>query len=329
MTAAALREPFHPRVKDRRRLYPDIRQVGRVAGLAFAALIALPSIAMAADVPAWKPLTWPDLLKRPRPAADATIAYGPAPEQKVDVWLPRSKGPHRTVVMVHGGCWQTGIADRTLMDWVADDLRSHGYAVWNIDYRGVDRAGGGYPGTFADAGAATDALRAHAARFDLDPRRVVAIGHSAGGHLALWLAGRRRLPAGSPLVTRNPLRIARVISLGGLPGLEATAASPDNGCGTDVIAKLVGTPPHFADTSVPRLLPLGVPQDLVNGREDRIIPFRLATDYLAKARDAGDRAELHVVPRTGHVELVAPDTAAWAEARRLIDAAFAGKSARP
>lgn len=313
-------------------MHPTIRSYGhrglwtlwtllRAAALAFAALIALPSPSMAAD-PAWKPLTWPDLLKRARPRADATISYGPAAEQKVDVWVPRGKAPHRTVLMVHGGCWQTGIADRTLMDWVAADLRSHGYAVWNIDYRGVDRTGGGYPGTFADAAAAADALRRHAKQFNLDARKVVAIGHSAGGHLALWLAGRAKLPRESPLATRHPLRIARVISLGGLPDLEATAASPDNGCGTDVIAKLVGVPPRYADTSVPRLLPLGVPQDLVNGREDRIIPFRLATDYLAGARAAGDRAALHTVPNTGHVELVAPETSAWAEARRLIDTAF-------
>ena len=106
----------------------------------------------------WKPLTWPDLTSRPRPAPQATIAYGPAPEQKVDVWLPAGPGPHKTVLMVHGGCWQTGIADRSLMNWLAEDLRARGYAVWNVDYRGIDRAGGGYPGTFADVAAAADAL---------------------------------------------------------------------------------------------------------------------------------------------------------------------------
>lgn len=298
------------------------RRAARFA-LAFLATIALPAGTLAdPPAPAWTPLTWPDLLKRPRPTADATISYGPAAEQKVDVWLPKGPPPHRVVLMVHGGCWQTAIADRTLMDWVAADLRAHGYAVWNVDYRGIDRPGGGYPGTFQDAAAAADALRTHARRFDLDTRRVVAIGHSAGGHLALWLAGRGRLPKGSPLATTAPQAITHVISLGGLPDLEATAASPDNGCGTEVIAKLVGDPPHYADTSVPRLLPLGVAQDLVNGREDRIIPYRMATDYLATAKSKGDRVALHTVPRTGHVELVAPETAAWAEARRLIDAAF-------
>ncbi|KQN93265.1 esterase [Sphingomonas sp. Leaf231] len=273
------------------------------------------------------PLTWADLSARPRPAPDATVAYGTDTMQKVDVWLPAGKGPHRTVLMVHGGCWQTEIADRRLMDWVAGDLRAAGYAVWNIDYRGVDRDGGGYPGTFADAAAAADALRDHAARFALDTSLVVAVGHSAGGHLALWLAARARLPGSSPLATATPLAIAHVVSLGGLPDLEDTAASPDNGCGTRVVARLVGTgrTDPYADTSVPRLLPLGIPQDLVNGREDRIIPLRMATGYVARARAAGDEVALHEVADTGHVELVTPGTPAWSETRRLIAAAFAGK----
>ena len=270
--------------------------------------------------PAFAPLSWDDLTRRPRPTADATIAYGTDHMQKVDVWLPDRRGPHPVVLMVHGGCWQTSIADRTLMDWIAGDLRASGVAVWNIDYRGVDRAGGGYPGTFADAAAAADALRTNAARFGLDLRKVVAIGHSAGGHLALWLAARPRLPQGSPLATATPLPIAHVVSLGGLPDLEATASSPDNGCGTEVVAKLTGG--RYADTSVPRLFPLGVPQDLVNGREDRIIPLRMATDHVARATAAGDRARLHIVPRTGHVELVTPGTAAWTEAKRLTLAAL-------
>lgn len=273
-------------------------------------------------------MTWDDLTSRQRPRSDATVSYGADPMQKVDVWLPEGAGPFKTVLMIHGGCWQTAIADRSLMDWAAADLRDAGYAAWNIDYRGVDRPGGGYPGTFQDAAAAADLLREDAARFHLDMRRIVAVGHSAGGHLALWLAARPKLPATSALAGGNPLRIAHVISLGGLPDLEATAASPDNGCGTEVIGQLVGPktaahPDPYADTSVTRLLPLGVPQDLVAGREDRIIPYRLPVDHAAKARAAGDEVALHTVPETGHVELVSPGSTAWAEARQLIAAAFA------
>jgi acetyl esterase/lipase len=280
--------------------------------------------APAAAAAAFAPLTWDDLTSRPRLKADATIAYGDDHMQKIDVWLPTGPGPHPVVLMVHGGCWQTRIADRSIMDWIAGDLRDDGIAVWNIDYRGVDRAGGGYPGTFSDAAKAADQLAVRAKEYNLDVSRVVAVGHSAGGHLALWLAGRAKLPAASPLHSTAPLPISHVISLGGLPDLEATAASPDNGCGTSVVQKLVGTgrPDPYADTSVPRLFPLGVPQTLVNGREDRIIPYRMATDYIARAQASGDQAELITVPSTGHVELVAPGTAAWTEAKRTIHAAL-------
>ncbi|MEO7679643.1 MAG: alpha/beta hydrolase, partial [Sphingomonas sp.] len=229
-------------------------------------------------------MLWADFISRSRPQPDATVSYGPDDLHKVDVWVPAGAGPFKTVLMVHGGCWQTSVADRGLMSWISADLRDAGYAVWNIDYRGVDRAGGGYPGTFADAAAAADALRANAASFRLDPTRIVAVGHSAGGHLALWLAARHRIAAASVLHAAHPLPIAHVVSLGGLPDLEANAEAEDNGCGTEVIARLVGAasparPDVFADTSVPRLLPLGVPQDLVNGENDAIIPARLGTGY--------------------------------------------------
>lgn len=298
----------------------------RFAFLALAA-VTVPATAQDPTPAAPKLLTWPDLTKRPKPTPDATVDYGPDAMQKVDVWIPQGRGPFPVVLMVHGGCWTSSIADRSLMNWIADDLRKDGIAVWNIDYRGVDLPGGGYPGTFADAAKAADQLAVNAKKFNLDTRHLVAVGHSAGGHLALWLAARRKLPAASALHTANPLRIRHVLSLGGLPDLEATAADPTNGCGTEVVAKLVGpaTPQHndvYADTSVPRLLPLGAMQDLVNGREDHIIPFRMATDYVAKAKAAGDGATLDIIPATGHVELIAPETAAWADTKRLIKEAL-------
>ena len=278
-------------------------------------------------------MKWPALLERERPAPSETISYGDQGMQRVDLWLPEGKGPHPTVLMVHGGCWQTEIADRRIMNWIADDLRKRGIAVWNIDYRGVDREGGGYPGTFADAGAAADALRTHAPKYNLDIAPLVAVGHSAGGHLALWLAARRQrtesplIPQGSPLISADPIRIDTVVSLGGLPDLELAAAPPGSGCGTEVIEKLVGPPTMssrnvFADTSVPRLAPLGVKQVLINGRQDRIIPTEYAFDYERKMRAAGDDVRVRMLDRTGHVELIAPETEAWAAAVEEIEKAL-------
>src|SRR5687767_2479052 len=184
-------------------------------------------------------MKWPALLERERPEPDSTVPYGDDQMQKVDLWLPAGRGPHPTVLMVHGGCWQTEIADRTIMNWIANDLRARGIAVWNIDYRGVDRPGGGYPGTFIDVANAADALRDHAARYRLDTSKVVAIGHSAGGHLALWLAARKNLPRGD-IFNRDPLPLAAAISLGGLQDLELAEQPPGSGCGTEVIGKLIG-----------------------------------------------------------------------------------------
>jgi acetyl esterase/lipase len=278
-------------------------------------------------------MKWPDLLERARPEPDATIAYGPDQMQKADLWLPTGPGPHPTVLMVHGGCWQTEIADRRIMNWIAADLRRRGIAVWNIDYRGVDRDGGGYPGTFADAAAAADALREAAPKYRLDLTPLVAVGHSAGGHLALWLAARRSpaarspgplIPRGSPLTAGDPIAIGTVVSLGGLPDLELAATPPGSGCGIEVIEKLVGPPTLssrnvYADTSVPRLAPLGVRQVLVNGLQDRIIPTAYAEDYAKRMRAAGDKVTVRMVDHSGHVELIAPETAAWAAAVEEIE----------
>jgi acetyl esterase/lipase len=265
-------------------------------------------------------MTWGDLTGRPRPAGATEIRYGTDSMQVVDLWLPQGRGPHPTVLMVHGGCWQTEIADRRIMNWIADDLRRRGIAVWNIDYRGVDRDGGGYPGTFADAAAAADALRTHTAKYRLDLEPLVATGHSAGGHLALWLAARPKLPAGSPLRTTKPLRIHSVVSLGGLPDLEEAARPPGSGCGVEVIARISGG--KFAETSVPRLAPLGLRQVLVNGLQDRIIPTSYADKYAADVRAAGDKVEVRKVDRTGHVELIAPETEAWKVAASEIENAL-------
>lgn len=311
-------DPAKARPVSRRRIlkpFPNLLAAGCAVALAACSMSTPPPNAAPAAL-----MTWPDLLERPRPEESAAIAYGADSMQVGGLFLPDGPGPHPTVLMVHGGCWQTEIADRRIMNWIADDLRTRGIAVWNIDYRGVDREGGGYPGTFLDAAAAADALRTHAARYNLDIEPLVAIGHSAGGHLALWLAGRHRLPAGSPLRTGDPLPIHTVVSLGGLPDLEEAARPPGSGCGTDVIGRLTGG--NFADTSVPRLGPIGAKQVLINGLQDRIIPTDYAEGYAAPMRAKGDEVKVRLIDATGHVELIAPETAAWAVAVEEIEHAL-------
>ena len=268
-------------------------------------------------------MTWPDLLDRPHPKADARIAYGADPLQHADLWLPKGKA-RGIVLMVHGGCWQTRIAKADIMDWIADDLRSRGIAVWNVEYRGVDVPGGGYPGTFQDVAAGADALRDVAAKHHLPIDRVVAVGHSAGGHLILWLTARGAVPATSALHADNPLAIRAAVSLGGLPDLEAASAPPGNTCGTEAVEKLVGAaspqrPDPYADTSPARLPQPAMPITLVNGGEDRIAPPAFAEAYALRV---GSKPKRILVAEVGHVELIAPETPAWKQAVGAIEAAL-------
>ena len=308
---------------------------GSVTGLkaiALPLLLGLAACAMSGDAQpppqaaVGRLLTWPDLLGRPRPAPDQVIRYGDQPAQVVDLYLPADNGPHPVVIMIHGGCWSQPW-DRTLMNWISADLRRRGIAVWNIDYRTLGEGeGSAYPALFADVAAAADALRAHAARHHLDISHVVTVGHSAGGHLALWLAGRRNLPRGH-FANRNPLPIHTAISLGGLQDLELAERPPGSGCGTEVIGRLIGRGLQgrgdpFADTSVPRMGPLRIPQVLINGNRDRIIPAHFAEDYARRMRAVGDDVRMQMIDATGHVELVAPESAAWAATVEEIERAL-------
>ena len=285
--------------------------------------LALVLGACATDVEAPAPpalMTWGELTGRALPEPSATRSYGTDPAQVVDLWLPDGPGPHPVVVMVHGGCWQKAIADRTLMNYAAEDLRARGLAVWNVEYRGVDEAGGGYPGTFLDVAAAADALAEMGPGLGLDTSRVAGIGHSAGGHLVAWLATRERIADASPLAGDVPLDFAAVVVSGGLADLEASEPVTLPSCLADVRDELVGTgrADAYSDTSPARLLPAGAPLVSVNGERDRIAPPELGRGF---TRLAGSGARYVEVPDAGHVELVAPGTQAWeVQARLLLDA---------
>jgi acetyl esterase/lipase len=305
----------------------------RAAWLLIAAAITVGAMSARADPPSTtqRLMGWPDLLGRPTPTGAKRIAYGPGTSQFGDLWLPAGRGPHPVVLMVHGGCWQAKIAKLTIMNYAAEDLRSRGIAVWNIEYRGVDQAGGGWPGTFADVAAGADALRGIAAANGLDLKRVVAFGHSAGGHLAMWLAARRKLPSQSPLASSDPLPIAAVVSSGGLPDLKADKAATDAACGPEVIDRLTGAPSPerpdvWADTSPAEMMPIGAVQAIVNGEEDPIAPPWLGRAYAERARAAGDKVAMILVARSGHVELIAPGSEAWTRQVEIIQNLLAGRS---
>ena len=202
------------------------------------------------------------------------------------------------------------------MDWSAEALAKQGIAVWNIEYRGVDEEGGGYPGTFRDVARAADQLRELRVPYHLDLDNVVAFGHSAGGHLAMWLAARPKLNASSAIYMPNPLPIKAVLNSGGLADLAASAPVTQADCLADIMDRLTGPPGAerpdvLSDTSPARLLPIGVAMVSLNGANDAIAPPELGEGWTALATQAGDKAESVVVPDTGHVELVAPGSRAF------------------
>lgn len=271
------------------------------------------------------PIGYLDLLARERLPADLRIAYGADPLQFGELWLPKGEGPHPVVVLIHGGCWRADLPGLELMDYAAADLRAAGRAVWNIEYRRIGHAGGGYPGSFQDVADSLDHLRALAGPHQLDLDRVVVSGHSAGGHLAVWALGRPRLAATSPLHAAEPLKLRGAVALAGIIDLEAYHADGPDACGgPSVIDALIGAPGRlgdvYADTSPPRLLPIGARQVIVSGDLDPIVPSRFGQAYGAAATEAGDAATVIDLPASGHFELIDPTAAAWARIRAEIDA---------
>jgi len=260
------------------------------------------------------------------PAPTARLAYGPAPSQYAELFVPQGAGPFPVAVLVHGGCWTSKFGGITQFRNMAGALVARGIAVWNVEYRRVDEEGGGYPGMYLDMHGALDLLAANASAHKLDLARIVAVGHSAGGQLVQWIAGRWRIPAGSPLHQANPLKVERIVSLGGLADLRHEAALIKSSCDRD-IAQLAGTPSAgrpdvLVDTNAADLMPNGSRTWLVTGALDTISPPRVAHDYAARAKAAGDQAEVVILPDASHYDEVAATSPAWPQVLRVIEQAL-------
>ncbi len=252
------------------------------------------------------------VFEEPPPPADARIPYGPDPSQFGDLRLPAGAGPHPVVVVIHGGFWRARY-DLEHAGHVCAALTAMGTATWSIEYRRLGNPGGGWPGTFHDVAAATDLLRELAPPHNLDLNRVVAVGHSAGGHLALWLAGRHRIPPGDPLHDPSPLPVRAAVSLAGVADLRrAWELRLSRG----VVQEFMGGPPdrcpeRYAIASPIELLPLGVPQTLIHGTRDENVPLEISERYYTEATLLGDEAKLVALPGAGHFELIDPQSQEW------------------
>lgn len=255
--------------------------------------------------------------------ADVRIPYGNDPLQFGDLRLPQTSGLHPVAIIIHGGCWLSTFADLKNTAALADSLRKMGIATWNVEYRRIDHDGGGWPGTFNDVANATDFLRKIDKKYSLDLNKVIAIGHSSGGHLALWLAGRHRLPTTSILYQNKPLVLRGVISLGGVTDLQAFREKAFNICGMDVIASLLGGDEkqierHYYETSPIKLLPFGIPQRLICGKDDLAIDKPSNKAYVLQAKKLEDNAKLVQIKFAGHHEYNVPNSVTWGIIRKEV-----------
>ena len=269
-----------------------------------------------------EPASLDDYMKQARRQPDATVHYGPAPSQTAELFLPKGKAPHPVVVLLHGGCFLTEFEGFPQTSGLATDLAGRGYAVWNVEYRKLGEPGAGYPGTFQDVATAVDRLRAEASRYGLDLSRVVAVGHSAGGHLALWAASRGKLPPASPLHADDPLPIGAVVSLAGIGDLKGQGKAFGLPCGEDTLDRLLDTAGRkapYADTSPAELLPTGAKVVMVHGVYDSVMPPYTGRAYAQQVRQAGDRADVVIIPDAGHFDLVIPTTRAWKAVTEVLD----------
>lgn len=247
---------------------------------------------------------------KPEPAPPRHT-YGTAASQFGELSIPNGEGPFPVAVAVHGGFWSSSF-DLTHLRKFCAALAESGWAAWSVEYRRVGDDGG-WPNTFLDVAAATDHLRALAPEHKLDLKRVVSIGHSAGGHLALWLTARHKLAPGSALHRPDPLPLRGAVSLAGVCDLRRAHQLK---LGGGAVEQLLGgapdaVPDRYALASPVELLPLGTQQVLVHGADDPLVPVQISRDYQKAAVAKGDAAELVELAIVDHFTLIEPRSTAW------------------
>lgn len=244
------------------------------------------------------------LVSFPNPAADHVISYGEDGLQFGELRLPPGQGPWPVMVLIHGGCWLAEY-DIAHIRKLAAAFTKAGIATWTLEYRRVGNRGGGWPGTFDDVARGADHVLAMATPFGLDLGRVVVAGHSAGGHLAIWLGNRpAEWPAG--------LKPTAVLALA--PAADLEYLHQHGACREEVDRLMGGSPEKFPEryrlASGAARLPLTIPQYIVVGEhDDDWTPAGLR--YVELARQHGNDPHVINAKESGHFEMIDPDSTTW------------------
>lgn len=231
------------------------------------------------------------------------LAYGTDQFQFGELSIPSGEGPFPAAIVIHGGFWRSKY-DLKYIRPVCAAFATVGIASWNIEYRRIGNPGGGFPGTLDDVAAAGNYFDSVTSRFNLDPNRVIAIGHSAGGHLALWLAGQTKFLTGA-------ISLAGVVDL--RRGWELKLSN-------NVVGEFLGgspndVPERYAFASPIERVPIGIPQRLFHGTADADVPFEISERYVQAARSRGDDATLIALPDASHYDPLDPRTKEFAQVR--------------
>lgn len=272
-----------------------------------------------------------DILERNPPQADHRIHYGAGELQFADLFLPSvsTSAVWPVVVFLHGGWWKATYG-LEYGGHLGVALKNEGVAVWSLEYRRVGN-GGGYPATFKDVASGFDYLKVLGQRFPFDLNRVVVVGHSAGGHLAFWLAGRPHVPEDSLLCHPRPaVPIHSVVSLAGAVDLRLTidlAGWMTFAHDKEEVVNFMGglpdeVPERYLAGNPGDLLPLSVPQWLVQGTEDDQIPPKLPERWTDRGHRLGERVALEIIPGADHLDVVDPASRHWPSVRAVLTAAL-------
>jgi acetyl esterase/lipase len=272
-----------------------------------------------------------DILTRDSRSPDRRLRYGERDDQVADLWLPAARdagsdisGP--LVIFLHGGFWRAEF-DRCHAGPLAEALASAGFAVCAPEYRRTGQPGGGWPETFDDVAAAVDGLPgivAASAPGRFDASRVVLAGHSAGAHLALWAAGRCRLPAAERWCSSRSA--VGVVSLAGVCDLaDCFRLRLGGGAAGDLMGGGPESfPGRYLSADPMHLLPTGIAIRLVHGTADDRVPAGQSRSYAERARGAGDDVACELLPECGHFEVIDPLSAAWPAVLAAFRSAAAG-----
>ena len=263
-----------------------------------------------------------DLLSRPVLKASKRIAYGAGAFQFGDLWLPDDQklGARPVVVFFHGGWWKSEY-DLGYAGYLCAALAREGIACWSVEYRRVGSSGGGWPNTFEDAAAGFDFISEIAGEHRLNLSRMLVMGHSAGGHLAFWIAGRSHIENQSELFSPQPKAFPNaVIALAGAVDLRLIIELAGTGEFAHIkenVFQLMGGdlarfPERYRAGNPGELLPFSADQILIQGTDDDQIPPELPSRWAEIARKIGSKASVRILPGTDHFDVVDPESFAWA-----------------